>query len=498
MERIISGTDIKKVDEYTINEVGIPSLVLMERAAKSVADLIEETTDKNSEVIAIAGTGNNGADGVAVCRMLYIDGYNTCIYIMGNIDKATQEFKTQIEIAQKVGIEIKDASRLTRDEMDKKHVIVDSIFGVGLSRNVEGDYKKLIEAINQSKAKVYAVDIPSGLNADTGKVMGVAVKADYTVCFGGLKLGTVLYPGADYCGKLSFDNIGFPDISYKKCETVYKYHTSDDLKLIPKRPNYSNKGTYGKLLVIAGNKDITGAAFLCAKAAFRTGAGLVRIFTAKENREVIQKLLPEAMVNVYDTDDFDKKALDACIEWANVIAIGPGIGTGGIQKNMVEAVLESRKNTVIDADGINVISQNVKLKKMLHKNVILTPHLGEMARFENKTIDEIKDNLVKSAFNINYMYNANGILKDARSVAVTQDDIYINMTGNSGMATAGSGDVLTGIVAGLLAIGCNVENATTLAPYIHGIAGDLVATKMPKASLMATDIIEEIKNIMPQ
>ena len=233
MERIISGTDMKKVDEYTINEVGIPSLVLMERAAKSVADLIEETTDKNSEVIAIAGTGNNGADGVAVCRMLYIDGYNTCIYIMGNIDKATQEFKTQIEIAQKVGIEIKDASRLTRDEMDKKHVIVDSIFGVGLSRNVDGDYKKLIEAINQSKAKVYAVDIPSGLNADTGKVMGVAVKADYTVCFGELKLGAVLYPGADYCGKLSFDNIGFPDVSYKKCETVYKYHTSDDLKLIP-------------------------------------------------------------------------------------------------------------------------------------------------------------------------------------------------------------------------------------------------------------------------
>lgn len=287
MERIISGTDMKKVDEYTINEVGIPSLVLMERAAKSVADLIEETTDKNSEVIAIAGTGNNGADGVAVCRMLYIDGYNTCIYIMGNIDKATQEFKTQIEIAQKVGIEIKDASRLTRDEMDKKHVIVDSIFGVGLSRNVEGDYKKLIEAINQSKAKVYAVDIPSGLNADTGKVMGVAVKADYTVCFGGLKLGTVLYPGADYCGKLSFDNIGFPDISYKKCETVYKYHTSDDLKLIPKRPNYSNKGTYGKLLVIAGNKDITGAAFLSAKAAFRTGAGLVE-YLLQRKREVIQ------------------------------------------------------------------------------------------------------------------------------------------------------------------------------------------------------------------
>ena len=153
----------------------------------------------------------------------------------------------------------------------------------------------------------------------------------------------------------------------------------------------------------------------------------------------------------------------------------------------------------IDNKMNNILNDiNVKLKKMLHKNVILTPHLGEMARFENKTIDEIKDNLVKSAFNINYMYNANGILKDARSVAVTQDDIYINMTGNSGMATAGSGDVLTGIVAGLLAIGCNVENATTLAPYIHGIAGDLVATKMPKASIMATDIIEEIKNIMPQ
>lgn len=498
MEKIISGTDMKKVDDYTINTIGVPSIVLMERAAHSVAKLIENTTDKNSEVIVLAGTGNNGADGLAICRMLYINKYSTCIYILGDVEKSTEEFKNQLKIVKNLGIEIHKAEELTREELDKKHVVVDAIFGVGLSRNVEGIYRETIELVNNSKARVFAVDIPSGINADNGKIMGEAVKADFTACFGALKLGAVLYPGTEYCGVLSFDNIGFPEEAFNRCDRVYKYHTIEDIKLIPPRPNYSNKGSFGKLLVIAGNKEITGAAYLCAKAAFRMGAGLVRIFTVNENRDVIQKLLPEVMINTYDTENFDEKALDACLSWADVIAIGPGIGVGNIPKRMVEKVLESRKKAVIDADGINVISKNIKMKKLLHKNVVLTPHMGEMARFENKTIEEIKENIISSAYNINYAYNANGILKDARSVAVTADDIYINMSGNNGMATAGSGDVLTGITAGLLAVGVDVGTAVTLAPYIHGVAGDLSAQKMPKASIMATDIIEELKRILPE
>lgn len=430
MKNIVSGTEMKKVDSYTINNIGIPSIVLMERAAFSVAELICENETKDKSVLIVAGIGNNGADGLAVGRMLYLKGYSTCIYILGDVNKSSVEFKQQLQIIQNLGIEIVD-------EFVDSDIVVDAMFGVGLSRNIEGEYAKAIELINSSRNKVYAVDIPSGINADNGKICGISVKADYTVTFGSHKIGTVLYPGADFCGEVTVADIGFPEISYDINAEAIKYVTEEDLKFIPVRPNYSNKGTFGKVLVIAGSKDISGAAFLCAKAAFRVGAGLVRVFTAEENRQTIQRLLPEAMVNTYDTEKFDKKALQACLNWCDVVAVGPGLSTGVIQKMIVEEVLESKIPAVIDADGINNISEEEKLKKKLHKNVILTPHLGEMSRLINVSIKEIASDLIKYAASVNYKYNVNCILKDARTIIATEKQIFINLTGNSGMATAG-------------------------------------------------------------
>lgn len=488
MKNIVSGTEMKKVDSYTINNIGIPSIVLMERAALGVAEFICENETKDKSVLVVAGMGNNGADGLAVGRLLYLKGYSTCIYILGDVNKASAEFKQQLQIVNNLKIDIVE-------EFVPADVIVDAIFGVGLSRNVEGKYAEVIEEINSNRNKVYSVDIPSGINADNGKICGISVKADYTVTFGSHKIGTVLYPGADYCGKVTVADIGFPEISYDINTNTIKYATEDDLKFIPARPNYSNKGSFGKVLVIAGSKDISGAAYLCAKAAFRVGAGLVRVFTAEDNRQTIQRLLPEAMVNTYDTEKFDKKALQACLNWCDVVAVGPGLSTGVIQKMIVEEVLDLKIPAVIDADGINNISEEEKLKRKLHKNVILTPHLGEMSRLINVSVKEIASDLIKYAANVNYKYNVNCILKDARTVIATENQIFVNLTGNSGMATAGAGDVLTGITVGLLAIGVSFDNAAVLAPYIHGIAGDIAVTKRSKAGLMATDIIEALKDI---
>lgn len=486
MKNIVSGADMKKIDTYTINTVGIPSIVLMERAALSVADLICKNETKDKTVLVVAGVGNNGADGLAVCRMLYLRGYNACIYILGNTDKAGDEFKAQLNIIKKLDIPI-------TDEYKESDIVVDALFGIGLSRKIEGVYAETVSKINNKKNTVYSVDIPSGICADTAKVLNTVVKADYTVTFGSHKIGTVLYPGADYCGEVTVADIGFPDSVYEAETEAIKYAEADDLKLIPVRPNYSNKGTYGKILVIAGSKDISGAAVLCAEAAFRVGAGMVRIFTHEDNRYAIQKLLPEAMINTYDTENFDEKALEACLNWCDVVAVGPGLTTGVMQKKIVESVLDSKLPAVIDADGINNISEDERLKKKLHKNIIITPHLKEMSRLLQIPVETIADDLIKYAGMVNYKYSVNCILKDARTVIATEKQTFINMTGNNGMATAGSGDVLTGITAGLIGIGVTFENAAVLAPYIHGLAGDLSAEKMSRAGIIASDIINELK-----
>ena len=488
MINIVSGTEMKKVDEYTIKKIGVPSIVLMERAAWSAAELIFANEPKSKSVLVAVGTGNNGADGLAVARMMFLKGYHTKIFILGNVEKATQEFKQQLKIIENLEVGI-------TTEFVSSDIIVDAIFGVGLSRDVTGKFAEVIEQINKEKNIVYSLDIPSGIDADTAKVCNVAVRADYTVTFGAHKIGTVLYPGADYCGKVFVTDIGFPKTAFEKNESMYGIGT-EELEWIPPRPNYSNKGNYGKILIVAGSRDISGAAYLCAKAALRTGAGLVRVFTANENRQVIQRLLPEAMVNTYDTEKPDLKALQACINWCDVVAIGPGLATGVWQKKMVETVLDSKITTVIDADGINNIAEEHRLKKKMHRKVIITPHLGEMSRLMAVSVDELKDNLIEYAKKSGYLYDVNCILKDARTVIATKENTFINLTGNNGMATAGSGDVLTGILAGLLGIGVDFEKATALAPFIHGMAGDMAAKKVGTASLMATDIIDELKNIV--
>ena len=489
MKTIVSGRDMKTVDQYTIQEIGVPSLVLMERAAYSMYQLIAaRETNKKQNIMVVASTGNNGADGLALGRMLFLDGYNICIYVIGNIAHASEEFQKQIGICKKLGIPF-------ARKVERCNILIDAIFGVGLSRDVEGEYKEVINQMNELRTKVYAVDIPSGIDANTGAVRGVAVRATATVTFGCHKIGTVMYPGADYCGEVFVADIGFPQKAFEQVEKKY-YLEESDLFRIPKRPNYSNKGSFGKILIIAGSKDIAGAAFLCAKAAFRSGAGMLKILTANENKEFLNRMIPEAMVHTYDTNQFNPEIVRSALSWSDVVIIGPGIGVGIIQEDLMQMVLESKLPVVIDADGINVMAENEKLKAMIHKKVILTPHLGEMSRLINLDVSEISKDLFQVAKSVTDCYGAACVLKDARTVISTEELLAVNLSGNNGMATAGSGDVLSGILAGFLALGVPMRDAAVLAPYVHGLAGDYAAKQRGKAGMMAGDIIESLKYIL--
>lgn len=375
MKYVISGTDFKQVDKYTIDIIGISSMVLMERASLSVAEEIISIAKKTDRIVAVCGTGNNGADGIAVARILCNKGYDTCVYILGNQEKGTDEFKLQKEIYCKVGGKVleykadsseissnKFFSDISNETSEKKigelsaDIIVDAIFGIGLSRNVEGIYKKAIGEINSLSAKVVAVDIPSGIHADNGKLMGNAVKANVTVTFGMQKTGLIMYPGADYSGSVKATDIGFPKEVFKK-HFRYKILGKEDFRSIPKRSNGSNKGSYGKILVIAGSDSMSGAAYMCSKAALRMGAGMVKVFTTKEIADVLKNTIPEAMITTYTDSDYAEK-LTEDLNWCDVVAVGPGMGTGKISEEIVKIVLASNRPTVIDADGINCVSDN--------------------------------------------------------------------------------------------------------------------------------------------
>lgn len=488
MKYVISGTDFKQVDKYTIDTVGIPSLVLMERAALSVAEEVIKYAKDTDVITAVCGTGNNGADGVAAARILCNKGYATCVYFVGNMEKATEEWKRQISIYKKTGGKVMEyAGELKGD------VVIDAVFGIGLSRNIEGTYRDVIEHINRLGKRVVAVDIPSGIHSDSGSVMGAAVKADCTVTFGMNKLGMVFYPGADYAGKVTVSEIGFPAVSY---QDLVRYNIIDekDFGRIPKRDNGSNKGTYGKILVIAGNDEMSGAAYLCGKACLRMGAGMVKLFTTKGNENLIKSMLPEAMVSVYDDNDYKEKLEDA-LNWCNMTVVGSGIGKGSLQCDIISTVLRKEIPVVIDADGINCLSMELSLKDYLHKGVIITPHIGEMSRFTGMDIEEIKKDMISVAKNYGKKYGITIVLKDARTVISDGVTVFINTSGNHGMSTAGAGDVLSGIVAALVAKGMDGVDAGAMAAYVHGLAGDMAAERLSKTSLIATDIIDSLIHI---
>lgn len=493
MEYLVNRNEMKRYDSFTINEMGVPSMVLMERAALSVVEELYDGVFSLNQVLVVCGSGNNGGDGFAVARLLYLKNVVVDILFIGNEKNCTPETYQQMKIAQNYGINI-----YSRVDFNQYTTIVDALFGIGLSRTIEEIYAQVIHEINQSKANILSLDIPSGISADTGEVMGVAVKAKKTVTFAYKKVGLVLYPGAAYAGVVKVKDIGITDVGFnEECPKVYSY-TREDLKKIPRRNPYSNKGTFGKVLIMGGSVNMSGAAYFSAKAAYRMGTGLVRVYTPRENREILQTMLPEAILTTYDYKHMDIEVLKETISWANVIVMGPGSGKEAHVESMLNVLLSNAKvPLIIDADGVNVIAKYPKLLQNHKQQIILTPHLGEMGRLIQKDISKIAENLIEEAGTYAKEHNLVCVLKDARTVVTDgKGTVYLNQSGNSGMATGGSGDVLTGVIAGLLAQGMSTLEAAVLGVYIHGLAGDHSADKIGEYGVMADDIINSINNIV--
>ena len=503
MDYTVTGAQMKQIDADTINRIGIPSMVLMERAALAVCAaaerLVRDVHSRKSpaRILIACGTGNNGADGIAAGRILHGRGYEVTVLLAGNEARASSEHGRQRQIAEQLGVPVAAFRDFVPGDCD---VIVDALFGIGLDREITGEYRELISLLKEKResgAKVVAADIPSGIHADTGELLGIALKADVTVTFGYLKTGLCLFPGKAYAGEVEVADIGFSDASLVRTGWDALLPGENDLGRIPERRADGNKGTFGKVLVIAGSRGMSGAAYLAALAAYRSGAGLVKALTVPENRVILQSQLPEAIVEVYEPekisgDDASRSFFEEQCDWADVIVMGPGLGQELYVEALVEAVLShAYVPIVLDADALNCVAAHPHLTRYFTENIIITPHIGEMARLTGLAAEELKREPLRAARAYSARFGVVCVMKDA--VTVTSDKeggAWINRSGCSAMAKAGSGDVLTGVIAGLLARGMECADAAALAVYIHGRAGERAAERFGVDGVLAHNLAD--------
>ncbi len=487
---LVNSREMKQYDKNTIEYFGIGSSVLMERAALAVADVVTNRfLAADGKILVVCGAGNNGGDGFAAARLLYLRGYDVEILFPMEEERMTKETARQYQIVKAYGISI-----VFDGFLDSYAVVIDALFGIGLSRAVEGELGGLVNRLNHIDAFKIAVDISSGLSADSGAVLGAAFRADLTVAFGFAKVGQILFPGAEYTGELVVADIGIDMHSFLGDEPKGRYLKPDSIpSLLPKRAARSHKGSYGKVLIIAGSGQMAGAAYFAAKAAYYSGCGLVRILTAEENREILSVKLPEALITVYRNESEAILALKEYGPWADAFLIGSGLSTDDTARSLVKQLLVSTaKKIVLDADALTILSDNMQLLKDFPGECIVTPHVKEMSRLVHKSVQEILDDLVQTAQSFAKQYQAVCVLKDARTViGIPEGGFYVNLTGNHGMATGGSGDVLAGFLAGFLAQNLSCS-AAAMAVFLHGAAGDLAAEEKGAYGMTASDILEKL------
>lgn len=485
--KILSAEQIRQWDAFTISNEPVSSIDLMERAAAKCTGWIEERFKASSFKI-FCGKGNNGGDGLAIARQLAGRNFACEVYIIETSSRGTNDFEQNLERLHSCPIQIHSvADTDSFPIIEKSDVVIDALFGSGLNRPLTGLTASLIAHINGGGSEVVAIDLPSGLFADEATTTKAVINASCTLTFQTLKLSFLFPENESFMGEVTVLDIGLhPGF----LPTVNSIYTLTDLPFINKiyhpRKNFSHKGTYGHALIIAGEKGKMGAAVMCTKACLRTGAGLVTAMIPEDQFAIVQTALPEAMVMPHESVE--------TIDWSRftTIAIGPGIGTEKEGIRLLEGVLSHFNNAiVVDADGLNILSSQQDLLNDLPPGSILSPHPKEFERLFGKTTNqEEKIQLAKSHAQKLFIYI---ILKGHNSVLACPDgEIYFNNTGNAGMATGGSGDVLTGILSGLLAQGYSSKEACLMGMFLHGLAGDIAAKILSQESMIAGDIIDNL------
>jgi ADP-dependent NAD(P)H-hydrate dehydratase / NAD(P)H-hydrate epimerase len=522
--RIVTAEEMREIDRQTIAGYGISGVILMERAGLAVGTKIKEIYGRK-KIIVISGPGNNGGDGLVVARNLHNEGWEVKVFLTSNPEDLKGDALSRYETAMRFGLSIHPAEELTHNpSVFARHaLIVDAIFGTGLSKPVAGRVSKVIRLINDSELPVISVDIPSGVSSDSGQIMGDAVKADHTVTFGLPKRGHFVYPGAGLTGRLFVEDIGFPRELLAPGGSGTELIAKEDVAaIIPVRRDYSNKGDYGSILIVAGSRGKTGAALMAAKACLRAGAGLVTLGIPESLADIFQSRVTEEMVlPLPDRGDgtLSVKASRSILDFMNkpshILAIGPGIGVSRDTTKLVkDLVRNSTSPIVIDADGINSLRGEKTGLKNAAVPVILTPHPGEMARLlgdsESRrhdqannqsmrkeaitaSISDIEKDRINTAVSFAKETGTFLVLKGVPTIIATPEGkAFVNPTGNPGMAKAGTGDVLTGMISGFLGQTGDPLHSCILGVYMHGLSGDIAASDKGHHSVIATDIIDQI------
>ncbi len=503
--RIATAELMRDIDRRTIEEVGIPGAVLMENAGRGATRVLREHFPglRRDPVILVCGAGNNGGDGFVIARLLHEAGIETRVFLLVQPDRIRGDARIYFDALSRLDIPVRVLTgEGIPDEVLRQwqsaSCIVDAIFGTGLARPVEGLYRQAIEAVDACRRPVFAVDLPSGICADTGRILGAAVRADCTATFGLPKRGLFLYPGAGCAGRVECVDIGIPESLLEALDIPEEILEPACLAPNLRREPDSHKGTYGHLFVLAGSAGKTGAAALCSEAALRSGAGLVTLGIPRTLNPILEQKLTEVMTLPLAANDADALSADALDDIrafaasAQGLVIGPGIGVNTDTERIVrELWAEYERPMVWDADALTLLARNPDLRETRTAEIVVTPHPGEMGRLIGRPASWVQQNRVEVARTFAADWGVVTVLKGARTLIAAPDGrLRVNLTGNPGMATGGMGDVLTGIIGGLLVQGLGAYDSASFGAWLHGAAGDRAAERFGPVGFLASEIMQ--------
>lgn len=493
--RLYTADQTRKLDRCAMDHHRISGLILMKRAGGVAFHQLRLRWPQCKKIIVFCGTGNNGGDGYVLAQLAHRSGLHVKILQVGDCNRLIGDALTVYQecLADKIAKEAYDGQPLYAD------VLVDGMLGIGLNINVTGKFKKAVNAINGSGIPCLSLDIPSGLCADTGRVLGIAVKSECTVTFIACKQGLLTAQGSEYTGDIVFHNLEVPEVIYSEIPSAAQRISLVDLKqLLPRRAKYTHKGNYGHLLIVGGDYGLAGAVTMAAESAARCGAGLVSVATHQEHVPMVVARRPEVMCHGVESDS----DLVPLLAKADAVVIGPGLGTSLWSEDLLNVVIQSELPVVLDADGLNLLSAG-KLKgygqQARNNNWIITPHPGEAARLLGVDTEAIQEDRFKAVRALQNLYGGAVVLKGAGTIICTEDgeqELAIAAVGNPGMASGGMGDVLSGIIGALLVQHLGLSDAARLGPFIHGLAADIVAFSKGERGLLATDLMNPLRRII--
>lgn len=505
---IVTSAQMRLIDELAIKKYGIPSLDLMETAGSRVAnhiiDNICERSLTGKRIAILCGPGNNGGDGYVVARHLGAAGARVEIFSVVALSKLNGDAKVNADRVAKSGISVWEVEEDAQPvDLSVYHVIVDALFGTGFHGAIDGVAARLIQAANASGVTIIAIDTPSGLGHDRGQYAEPAIRAAHTLTLGAVKLGQLLWPGRKLVGELDIIDIGIPSQTFRELDVKTFLMTSEFVRsTLPARPPEAHKGTFGKVLIIGGSAGLTGAIVLAANASMRSGVGLTYAAVPESLVDVVDagaiETVTRALPEVGGKRVLARRALGECVrlsDQVDAIAIGPGLSIHHETQVLVRRLIQRlAQPAVIDADGLNACARDTScLEGERHAQLILTPHVGEMARLLGASNEEIAGDRQTAATEAARRFKAIIVMKGAPTFVADPDGfVYLNPTGNSGMASGGVGDVLTGIIVSLLAQGCQPLDAALLGTYLHGLAGDMAADSVGQRSLVASDLVDAL------